>query len=163
MLKYTIKNIADISDEEYKKSYSLMNPQRREKIQRLKGEASQKRTLAGEWLSRRLLSHVTGQNPGFFSISPDEYGKPQLENFSDIFFNISHSKNTIVAAVCDEKIGVDIEEIRPVSPKLAKKICTAEELLYIFGKAPTCADFDDNLNPLFLKFMETFLHYPKGT
>ena len=38
----------------------------------------------------------------------DKFGKPYFEN-SDIYFNISHSGNYVVAAVSEHEIGVDIQ------------------------------------------------------
>lgn len=44
----------------------------------------------------------------------DEFGKPYLENDDKLHYNISHSKDLIVCVVSERRIGVDIEQIRPV-------------------------------------------------
>jgi len=36
------------------------------------------------------------------------FNKPYLKNNPNIFFNISHTKNTVVVAISDSKIGVDV-------------------------------------------------------
>ena len=47
----------------------------------------------------------------------------------------------VVCAVDDKPIGIDIEQIRPIDLTVAKRICTDEELLYLFGHTPTDEDF----------------------
>ncbi|MDO5566929.1 MAG: hypothetical protein Q4G59_09760 [Planctomycetia bacterium] len=42
------------------------------------------------------------------------HGKPQLENYPDLFFNISHCNRAVVCAVADHEIGVDVETITEV-------------------------------------------------
>ncbi len=150
MIKYVIKNISDMPDEEYKKSFFCMNDSRKAKIKRFKGETSKKCTLAGEWLTRELLCEITGNSPESFDIFADENGKLHCKN-SPLHFNISHSENIVAVAVSDSVVGVDIEVIRPVSLKLSKKLCIEEELLYIFGHTPTESDFCDDKNPEYLR------------
>ena len=124
-----------------------MHDARKAKVKRFQNEISKKSTLAGEWLVRCLLSNITGEAAESFIISVDERGKPYLENVSALFFNISHSGSKVVAAICDKSVGVDIEMIRPVSLKLAKKVCTPEELLYVFGCLPEEPEFENESKP----------------
>lgn len=55
-------------------------------------------------------------------------GKPLVDNHKNIFFNISHTKNAIACAVSTNKIGVDIEKIKPINYNLTKRICCNHEL-----------------------------------
>lgn len=55
--------------------------------------------------------------------------------------NISHSGDMVVCAVDDRPVGIDIEQIRPIDLTVAKRICSVEELLYLFGHRPTEQDF----------------------
>lgn len=52
-------------------------------------------------------------------IRTNKYGRPHLKNCNttnlNIDFNISHSGHWIVLAVGDKKVGIDIEEIVPIS------------------------------------------------
>ena len=41
----------------------------------------------------------------------------------------------VVCAVDDKPIGIDIEQIRPIDLKLAKRFCTKQELTYLFDGA----------------------------
>ena len=43
-----------------------------------------------------------------YELTFNKYNKPYLKN-RNIYFNISHDKNTTVLVTCDKEIGVDIE------------------------------------------------------
>lgn len=62
-----------------------------------------------------------------------EGGKPYLDSFPDIYFNISHCDGAVVCAVHQSEIGVDIETLRPYSKALAERILTDRELDRLSG------------------------------
>ena len=141
MLKYVVKKITELSDEVYRKSFFCMNEDRRARVKRYRNVLQKKCTLAGEWLVREMLAEITGKNPEYFIISADEKGKLYCDNTPEIHFNISHSDDLVAAAVCDKPVGIDIEVIRNVSLKLAKRVCAQKELEYVFGKLPHEEDY----------------------
>lgn len=53
-------------------------------------------------------------------------GKPMLQN-GKLFFNVSHSRNTLVIAVSNTEVGVDIEYDRTVSERLRRYCLTDAE------------------------------------
>jgi len=63
-----------------------------------------------------------------------EQGKPHFPAFPDYHFNLSHSGSVALCALDDRPVGVDIEVIRPHHPKLAQRICSAEELEWLEGQ-----------------------------
>lgn len=155
MIEYVIKNVTDISEKDYRRCFSYMSDSRKAKVKRQKNNMSKQCTLAGEWLVRMLLCKITGKPVESYIINADENGKLYCQNAQGLFFNISHSKNTVAVAVSKKEIGIDIETIRPVWLKLAKRVCTNDELIYIFGKVPTDLDYDDNTNPQYIRrFLE---------
>ena len=169
VLEYVIKDVCDISEKDYNLSFSYMTDSRKAKIERLKNLQAKKCTLAGEWLVRLLLKKITGQAAESFVINADKNGKPYSTNAHGLHFNISHSQNMVAAVVCSKNVGVDIEAIRPVNLKLAKRMCTPHELKYIFGDLPADADYEKNTNPVYVsRFLEiwtlkeAYLKY-KGT
>lgn len=141
VLKYIIKNIYDFSKQDYKESFSYMTSLRKEKVIRYKNEDRKKCTLAGELLVRQLLSDASGKEKESFIISADKNGKLFCENQPDLYFNISHCGNIVTAVISDEEVGIDIEVIRPISLKLAKRICNDKELSYIFGHIPDNSEY----------------------
>lgn len=155
MVKYIIKDLFEFSDNELKECFSLMNSTRKEKVIRYKSELQKRCTLAGELLAKILLSEASSKSVNSFDIYPDEYGKLKQDNESGLYFNISHSETYVAAVVATEEIGIDIEVFRPFPLKLAKRICSKEELVYIFGHTPADSDYNQNKNDDCLRrFME---------
>jgi len=141
VLKYEIKDVFEFTDEELKKYFSYMCDLRKNKAKGLKNEISKRCIIAGEVIARKLLSETSGKSPDYFIINYDSNGKPQVQNHTGLFFNISHSEGKIAVVVSDEEIGIDLEIIRPYPLRVAKKICTNNELLYIFGHNPDESEF----------------------
>lgn len=63
-----------------------------------------------------------------FTLQYGDYGKPLLAEYSNVYFNISHCRCGCVVAVADCPVGVDIQDIRPFSWKVAGKVCCKKEL-----------------------------------
>lgn len=56
----------------------------------------------------------------------DKNGKPYISGQKK--FNISHSGDFVVCAVCSDEIGVDVEKIERMSPRLMHKFLADEEI-----------------------------------
>ena len=85
------------------------------------------------------INHITDPSvfkKEYFSESTVVFGtngKGYLEGRSDVFFNISHSKDYCVCAFSDKEIGVDIQEIRKIRFDAAKKFFSAKDNEFIFS------------------------------
>lgn len=55
------------------------------------------------------------------------HGKPFLREFPDFHFNISHTKTALAVAFGDSPLGVDIEKLRDISLKPARRFCENEQ------------------------------------
>ena len=55
------------------------------------------------------------------------HGKPFIREFPDFHFNISHTKTALAIAFGDSSLGVDIENLRNVDLKIARRFCEAEQ------------------------------------
>nr|WP_245248089.1 4'-phosphopantetheinyl transferase superfamily protein [Methanobacterium petrolearium] len=79
-----------------------------------------------------LLNHVLGEigiyDPLF---GVDHYGKPFLKNYSDVFFNLSHSEEYVACAVSNSPVGVDIEHIHDIDLNIAKYYFYGSEYKHI--------------------------------
>ena len=62
-------------------------------------------------------------------------GKPYFKGKTDLFFNLSHCPKGVVCAVSEEEIGVDIQDAREVSEKVASRVLNAEELAFLNNSA----------------------------
>lgn len=54
--------------------------------------------------------------------------KPYFKNL-DLYFNLSHCKNSSACILDQQETAVDISDIRKVSPALVRKICNPQEML----------------------------------
>lgn len=59
------------------------------------------------------------------------YGKPFVNNFPDIHFNLSHTRNAVAVAILDKSVGVDVEKIRTADLDIAQRCFTSQEYSYI--------------------------------
>ncbi len=139
-MKWYKYDIRDLTDAEYNKWYSLMSDDKQQRVDRFRFVDDKKRTVAGEMLARNAISQWCGVTPESISFGVKEHGKPYAKDLP-VDFNISHSGDMVVCAVDYKPVGIDIEQIRPIDLTVAKRICTDEELFYLFGHTPTEQDF----------------------
>ena len=139
-MKWYKYDIRDLTDEEYAYWYSLMNVDKQRRVDCFRVIDDKKRTVAGEMLARKAIAEWCGVEPESITFAIGEHGKPYAVDLN-VEFNISHSGDMVVCAVDAHPVGIDIELIRPIDLSVAKRVCTDEELLYIFGHKPTNADF----------------------
>ena len=125
---YKIIKITDISDETYADTYAALHPTRREYIERLKVEKMRRCSLAGEFLAKEILKE--SYNVSLPIIKRNENGKPYTE--SGINISISHCDDFVVCVADENEIGIDMEKIKPVSDALIKRVCTEEEMKYVY-------------------------------
>ena len=142
MYKYEYLHIQEADENIYQLTFNAMSPERKEKIIRLKNENQKKLSLLGEYLAKKMISDEKGIPFNRVILETDSKGKPYTPAYSDIHFNISHSHDIAVAVIHTKPIGIDIEKVHKVSLKLSEKVCTEDELVYIFGKLPTAFDFE---------------------
>ena len=57
-----------------------------------------------------------------------KHGKPRLKEYPHVFFNISHCRHGAVCALADFEIGVDMQDVRPYDPVVARRVCSESEL-----------------------------------
>lgn len=139
-MKWYKYDIRDLTDAEYNKWYSLMSEDKQHRVERFRFLDDKKRTVVGEMLARKAIAEWCGVAPESIDFFIKEHGKPYAKDLG-VEFNISHSGDMVVCAVDNNPIGIDIEQIRPIDLTVAKRICTDEELLYLFGHMPTEQDF----------------------
>ena len=76
------------------------------------------------------VRHRWGLDP-LPAIARSEGGKPFFPNFPNYQFNLSHSGIFALCVLDDLPVGADMETIRPHHPRLAQRICSAEELAWL--------------------------------
>ncbi len=84
-------------------------------------------SLAAELLFQRSVHRHCREVPTPVSRDTDKNGKPYLLGRPDFHFNLSHSGVWAVCAVADNPVGVDIQQTRPISLKIAKRFTPEEQ------------------------------------
>lgn len=103
----------------------------RYKRQRDKNQA--KLFLAGKLLTRMVVSELSGIKPEKIRFKQDKYDRPKLifpviRNFD---FNISHSGEWVGLGISNNRVGIDIEEIRSIDLKIADQYFHKKESEYL--------------------------------
>lgn len=105
-------------------------------------EASCQHELAQKLLNWAMKQEY-GVEPASFNLAYGPQGKPFFADHP-ARFSLSHCRGLVCCALSGEEIGVDAERILPYDPRLARRICTPEEMEYL-SSAP---DRDEALTVL---------------
>ena len=141
MLKmYILKLEYPIKQELFDFLLEFTDSERRSDLSCRRNRQNAQTSLAGELMTKLAIKKQFGipfKNQHFLR---SEHGKPYLEGYPHIHFNISHSGNFVVCAVSDKPVGIDIQKIGEYKERVAKRICTENELssLKSDGEKFTC-------------------------
>ncbi len=130
-------NIEDFSHRELEMAWENLSPSRKEHIFRLRQQEDKIRSLAGEILAQRILKEQFGISSALLHRDPN--GRPYLTGCS-LHLSISHCNKMVACAVSREPVGIDIEQIRPIKPKLCNRVCVEEEKAYVLGDCQLAED-----------------------
>ena len=127
-MKIVIERIEKYNNEEtYAKAAEavrLTEPERYERISRLKDGDNKLRTLSAGMLIKDVCDKCGIDSP---VILRDEHGKPYIEGHPDVFFNLSHSGSFVAMAYGDKPVGIDIQETRNVTEAFGRRILNEKE------------------------------------
>jgi len=154
MIEYRILNINELNIEEIRK---FVSDKRIEKSERYKNESDRIRSIAVEYLLNEMIKELYPEIETPVTLEYDEHGKPHIYTGSGVnnecdfdvdnglasnkgkadavHFSLSHSGDYVACLLADKPCGIDIEEHseRDYS-KIAKRICTENELIAIKGR-----------------------------
>lgn len=129
---YLLEEPGLIGEELLEKALGQLPDWRRQQAELKKNAADRINTAFSYLLLRKLIADSYGVFiEKAFLIGKN--GKPYLADRKDIFFNISHCRTAIAAAVSDKEIGIDVVDYRDISSHLAKRFCTEKELINLDG------------------------------
>ena len=111
-----IDNINNVGKYNY-----VLSCDRKKKADRYKFEADKKRCMLAEFLLRDALTKFGCKCDGEINYIYNEHEKPYLRDFSDVFFNISHSGEYVVCIVSNVEVGIDIEKVADINLDIAKR------------------------------------------
>ncbi len=134
-------DIRQFSNSDYLSAYQNLDDIKRARVERTRQRKDRIRTVAADRLARQMLSEALGCAPEAVRFSYSENGKPSVLG-GGYELSISHSEDMVVVAIHTGAVGIDIERVREVSPRLAKKYFGEDEKLYVFGHPPRDVDFE---------------------
>ncbi|GFZ33236.1 4'-phosphopantetheinyl transferase [Clostridium zeae] len=127
--------IYDLSEERLTELCSLINLEKKNKIERFVNKKDKIRAIIGETLIRMIVIENLKLSNKYISFDKNQYGKPYLKDYPNINFNISHSGDYVLCAVDDSPIGVDVEEVKDIKyEEIAKSFFTTKESEYIISQ-----------------------------
>ena len=131
-MHWSFRDIRQINNSQLQEIYDRLSPSRKEHIDRLKKPEDRIRSLAAEWLLLQMLQEQYGITNAVLHRHPG--GQPYLTG-CDLQVSISHCEYLVACAVDTVSIGIDVEQLRPVSPALCNRICVEEEKAYLLAGA----------------------------
>ena len=133
-MRIAFYNITEISEFDLKQWFAEMPEDRQEKCRRMHSKSAQKCCIAADHLARASIADYLQIPLESVQILHTEAGKPYVSG-NPCYFSLSHSGESVICAVSDKPVGVDVERIRTIDQAVATKICTEEELNFLNGIA----------------------------
>lgn len=105
------------------------------RIEQCQNPEDRKRRFMGCLLTAYALQSQGGDGvlPAYLS---GPFGKPYLAARERFFFNLSHSGKLAVCAVADQEVGIDVQQKRGLSQRIADRFFTAQEKLVLAQALP---------------------------
>ena len=122
---------SEITQVEFNALLPFVSSERQEQIRKFQFYRDKQNCLLGDVLARIEICRATKISNNQLQFSVNAYGKPYLNNSPHIHFNISHTGHYVACVVADEPVGIDVELIKNVNIKIAKRFFTPDETAYI--------------------------------
>jgi 4'-phosphopantetheinyl transferase len=131
----------DVPPEELPALAAVLDDAEHARVERLRFEQLRRRFVVAHALVRLVLQERVGGEVRFVL---GEHGKPALAE-GGVHFNLSHAGGRALLAVSDQPVGVDIEQLRPLSnlDAMAERVMSpAERCAYEEAADRTQSFFD---------------------
>jgi 4'-phosphopantetheinyl transferase len=133
-------DIRHFTNSQYLSAYQNLDDIKRARVESTRQRKDRLRTVAADDLARRMLAEGMQCPPEAVHFTYGENGKPSVIGAYEV--SISHSDDIVTVAIHEGPVGIDVERIREVSPRLAKKYFCEDENFYIFGHEAKDSDFE---------------------
>lgn len=133
MIQIYVMDISKLKKQEfYEKAYALSDHRRQQKADAL-NTAAGKACCIGAGLLLSFSLRKIGICLKKAELVYNEFGKPFLKGYEDVYFNLSHSGCMAACVVGNVPCGIDIQKVQAYNPKLAKRFFAKEEQEYLEG------------------------------
>ena len=113
-----------LSGTEESELMAMLPPLRRERLCRVRLPEKRQEALCAYMILRRALR----EQYRWEEIPPMDWDvrqKPFFPDFPQVQFNLSHTRGAVLAAVSNQPVGADIEQIRPLSSLARRRLAGA--------------------------------------
>ncbi len=133
MVKIYIADVSKLNDEKiFSNLLPTVSKARQEKVSKLRFQKDKILSLGAGVLLNLALKDI-GCNFSDKDILLSQNGKPYIENCK-VKFNLSHSGTKVMCAVSENEIGCDVEKVKDIDDKIAKRFFHNEEYDYILSQ-----------------------------
>jgi 4'-phosphopantetheinyl transferase len=150
--------------DEFKQMMNCVSEERRAKVQKFIKPEDANRGLLGDVLIRSIICSKLNIKNKEIHFTAEPYGKPCVAGLSSFHYNIAHSGHWIVCAVDCDPVGIDIEEIKPISLDVATYMFSMKEYSRLMDQdeAARLSCFYEiwTLKESFVKWLGEGLSYP---
>lgn len=85
--------------------------------------------------AKRLLKYALHREYGIVydnnRIEKNQWGKPYLSAFPQVFYSVTHCKRAVAVITAPFRVGIDAEAVKEYSDTVARRICSETEMAYI--------------------------------
>lgn len=118
---YFFENYNEFSAEKF---IDFLPENRRKKLDSIKLKRDRENCIVSYLLLRKALRNYSIEN---FEIAIGENGKPYLEHYNNIFFNISHTNSGVAVVVDENPVGIDVQDILRVRESVMDRCFSDDE------------------------------------
>lgn len=102
----------DISPTECERLWQILSEDERSRADRFKREYLKRNFIAARGNLREILAPRLGCEASAIQFGYSDRGKPYIQNFNGLHFNLSHSQDLAIYVICqDREVGIDLEFI----------------------------------------------------
>lgn len=134
MKLYIVKKPDFINQKLYSKLISRISIKRKIKINNFFYMDDKYRGLIAEMLTFIKIPQIAGAKIDEIQFDENQYGKPFVKKYPNLYFNISHSGDWIGNCFDNKPIGLDIEKVKAIDLEVAKEYFTNAEYLELLSK-----------------------------
>jgi 4'-phosphopantetheinyl transferase len=117
----------DIDEPLFRTLMGMVSDNKRSRLGKFRKREDARRTLVGDLLIRAVIMEQLELRNRDIAFETNEFGKPVLTHHAYFHFNVSHSGDWVVCAVDAHPVGIDVEQVNPISLSVADRVLTPGE------------------------------------
>lgn len=126
------------TEQNYERLLSELYPARREAVERFRNKQAAYVSVTAGLLLQETAERELGLKARELRIGTGQQGKPYIIGCEQFQYNLSHSGEYVVLAYGEERLGVDIEQIRNKDIAVARRCFTEKEYDYVIHGDESC-------------------------